>query len=166
MPSMSLRRGHAAVVAALLMAATALPASAASLSRSVEVKGSAATVWAAIGPFCAIKTWHPAIGACSLDGKSPPTRTLTTKDGKARFVELQTTRSDAGHSYSYTFTSSPVPVTRYSSTLQVTAKGPDHAVITWSGDYTPDAGKEKDALGALTGIYESGLAALKTRFGG
>lgn len=154
------------VAAALFMAATALPASAATLSRSVEVKGSAAAVWAAIGPFCAIETWHPAIGACTLDGKAPPTRTLTTKDGKARFVELQTTRSDAGHSYSYTFTSSPVPVTRYSSTLQVAPKGPDRAVITWSSDYTPEAGKEKDALSALSGIYESGLAVLKTRWGG
>jgi len=134
-----------------------------SLSRSVEVKGSPAEVWSVIGPFCAIGAWHPAIGSCAEDGKSPSTRTLVTKDGKATFVELQTARSDAGHSYSYTFTSAPVPVTHYSSTLKVVAKGKDTSTVTWSGAYIPDAGKAKDAKDALAGIYESGLDAIKSK---
>src|ERR1700754_3113227 len=65
-----------------------------SLTRSIDVKGDPATVWALIGPYCAIKDWHPAIGACTEDGKSTPTRTLTTKDGAAVFVERQTARDD------------------------------------------------------------------------
>ena len=146
------------------LALFALPASAASLSRSVEVNGTPAAVWAAIGPFCAIQQWHPAIGTCTEDGKSPPTRTLVTKDGKATFVELQTANSPQKHRYGYTFVSSPLPVTNYRSTLKVTAKGSDHSLVTWSGDYTPDQGKEKDADQALSGIYESGLQAIEAKF--
>ena len=135
-------------------------ASAATLARSVDVKGSPAQVWSAIGPFCAIAKWHPAIGACTTDNKTPLTRTLLTKDG-ARFVELQTARSDAEHRYSYSFTASPVPVTHYTSTFSVAAKGAGVSTVTWSGAYTPNAGKAKDADAALSGIYESGLAAIK-----
>ena len=36
---------------------------------------------------------------------------IVTKDGKAVFVETQTARSDAEHRYSYSFNSSPLPVT-------------------------------------------------------
>ena len=152
------------VAAAACAIAAVSPACAATLSRSVDVNANPSAVWAMIGPFCAIKDWHPAIGACATDGKTPPTRSLVTRDGKARFVELQTGRSDAKHRYSYAFVSSPLPVTHYRSTIQVIAKGGGVSTVIWAGDYTPDAGTEKQASDALTGIYESGLAAIKARF--
>lgn len=151
------------ICALILLTACAAPASAATLSRSVDVNGTPETVWATIGPFCAIKDWHPAIGTCTQDDATPPTRTLVTKDGKATFVETQTVRSDAKHLYSYIFKSSPLPVTRYASTIAVTAKSDGVSTVTWSSTYTPDPGKEKDATDALTGIYDAGLGAIKAR---
>jgi hypothetical protein len=148
----------------IVLAAWAFPASAASLSRSVEVDGSPSAIWSAIGPFCAIGEWHPAIATCTEDGNKPSTRTLVTKDGKATFVELQVANNPEKHRYSYSFVSSPLPVTHYRSTLQVTAKGNAHSTVTWSGDYTPDQGKEKDAEAALNGIYDAGLQAIKLKF--
>jgi Polyketide cyclase / dehydrase and lipid transport len=144
--------------------ATTSAASAATLSRSVDVHATPAAVWSVIGPFCAIKDWHPAIGTCAEKAGSAPTRTLVTKDGTATFEETQTARSDVGHRYSYIFNSSPLPVTNYTSVLQVTAKDRDTSTVTWSSRYTPDRGKELDASNALSGIYETGLGAIKTRF--
>jgi uncharacterized protein YndB with AHSA1/START domain len=138
-------------------------ASAATVSRSIEVNGAPATVWSAIGAFCAIKDWLPPVGMCIEDGKTPPTRTLVTKDGKASFVEKQTARNDPEHSYSYTFVSSPLPVTNYTSTIKVTAKSEGVSTVTWTGIYTPDSGNERDASDALNGIYESGLATIKAK---
>jgi hypothetical protein len=154
----------ASVTASALYRADAAASPAASLSRSVDVKGTPDQVWSKIGAFCAIKDWHPAIGACTEDGKRPSTRTLVTKDGAATFVELQTASSRAKHRYSYTFVSSPLPVTHYASTFKVTAKAPGVSTVTWSGHYVPNAGKEADAKAALAGIYESGLAQIKTEF--
>ena len=37
------------------------------------------------------------------------------------------------------------------------------STVTWSGAYTPDPGKEKDAHDALKGVYETGLAAIKAK---
>jgi Polyketide cyclase / dehydrase and lipid transport len=142
------------------------PASSAELTRSTDVAATPSAVWSTIGPFCAIKDWHPVVGTCSEDGRVPPTRTLVTKDGKVTFVETQVARNDAERTYSYNFVSSPFPVTKYIGTIKVSAKGPGRSTITWHGTYVPLPGKEKDADAAFAGVYEAGLAALKSRFGG
>lgn len=162
--SKTIALGRSVAIAAIALGFGASAASAASLSRSMEINGAPAAVWSAIGAFCAIKDWLPPVGMCIEDGKTPPTRTLVTKDGKAAFVEKQTARNDAEHTYSYSFVSSPLPVTNYSSTIKVTAKGEGTSLITWTGTYTPDAGKEKDANEALNGVYEAGLTSIKAKF--
>jgi len=146
-----------------VMASTPAPARTASLTRSINVNSSPAAVWAAIGPFCSISEWHPAIASCSEDGKSPPTRTLKTRDGDATFVELQTARNTIRHSYSYTFTSAPIPVTNYNSTLSVVANGHRGSTVRWSGVYRPNPGMDRAAANALSGIYVSGLQSIQAR---
>src|SRR4051794_4546948 len=153
----------AALGAVVLVSAGTAPAFAATISRSADVKASAAAIWSVIGPFCAIKDWLPPVGECVEDGKTPPTRVLVTKDGKAAFVETQTARNDAERSYSYAFLSSPLPVSNYTSTIKVTANRDGTSTVTWSGSYIPDQGKEKAASEALNGVYEAGLAEIKTR---
>lgn len=161
---------HYVRFAAICLAAFALAmvaaaqARAGSLTRSAEVAGTPDQVWAQIGGFCAIKDWHPAIGMCVTDGKTPVTRTLITKDGKAAFVETEMARDDAKHRYSYNFVASPLPATKYLATISVVAKGANASTIVWHGDFTAAKGKDKDVEAALTGIYESGLAALKAKF--
>ncbi len=140
------------------------PAFAETLSRSIDVSATPTAIWSAIGPFCAIKEWLPPVGSCTEDGKFPPTRTLVTKDGTSRFVEMQTRRDDADQTYSYTFVSSPLPVTNYVSTLKVAAKNDGVSTVIWSSTYTPNSGQAQDVSEALRGIYESGLAAIKARF--
>jgi hypothetical protein len=155
---------RSAALCAVALGFGAMPVSAANLTRSIEVNGAPSAVWSVIGSFCAIKDWLPPVGTCIEDGKSPPTRTLVTKDGKASFVETQTARNEKEHSYSYAFLSSLLPVTNYKSTIKVTAKGDGVSVVTWTGTYTPDSGKEKDAIDALSGVYEAGLAGIQARF--
>ena len=150
-------------VASTCFGVAAPAASASTVSRSVVVPGTPSAVWALIGPFCAIRDWLPPVGTCTEDGSVPPTRTLVTKDGTATFVERQTARSDTRHFYSYTFLSSPLPVTRYSSTIQVAARGQGQSTVTWRGKYTPNAGKEQDAQAALDGIYAAGLESIRNQ---
>jgi hypothetical protein len=142
--------------------ASAAPPATGSLTRTVDVAASADAVWSAIGGFCAIKDWHPAIATCS-EIHAPTVRTLVTKDGSATFVEPETARNDAKRQYSYTFAAAPIPVSHYNATISVTPKK-SGATVTWHGTWTPEPGKEKAAMDALTGIYESGLDALKVKF--
>lgn len=136
-------------------------APAASLSRSAEIDAPAAAVWSLVGPFCAIKDWHPVIGSCTVSGA---TRTLVTKDGKTTFVEPQVARNESERFYSYTFKGTPFPVSHYIGTIWVVESGAGASTVMWTGTYTPLPGKEKDADAAFAGVYDSGLAALKARF--
>jgi hypothetical protein len=152
----------ALLVAAGASFSSAAPAATpAAISRSAVVQGAPEAVWAMIGSFCAIERWLPPVGTCSEDGGVPPVRTLVTRDGAATFVERQTARSDAETSYSYVFVSSPLPVTRYASTIRVKAYGPGMSTVTWSATYVPDAGQEDAAATALDDIYESGLESIQ-----
>jgi hypothetical protein len=152
------------VGALVFMGASAPRASAATLSRSIDVNATPAQVWATIGPFCSIKDWHPVVATCTEDGQTPPVRTLVTRDGKTTFVEMQTARSDTKYIYSYNFISSPFPVTHYAAQIEVSAKGAGVSTVTWTGSYIPNPGKEREALEALRGVYETGLSAIKARF--
>lgn len=162
-------RDKSALVAAKLTALACFAfnvsaADAAMLSRSADVNGSVSAVWSMIGPFCAIKDWLPPVGTCTEKADAMPERTLVTRDGKATFVEAQTARSEAEHSYSYTFKSSPLPVTDYVSTIKVVARTDGISTVTWSSTFVPNTGKEKDAIEALTGIYDFGLTMIKSKF--
>jgi hypothetical protein len=118
---------------------------------------SADAVWAKIGDFCGIGKWHPAIEKCALsaDGK---TRTLSLKGG-GTVVEHLEKWDAAGHSYTYSIVSGPLPVTNYLSTITVSASG-SGSVLTWTGKYDAKGAPDADAQKAIQGIYDSGLAAL------
>ena len=139
------------LAAASLFAGT-VDSRAASVSKSIDIKAPADKVWAMIGPFCSIKDWHPAIGQCMESGN---VRTLTTKDGKAQFIEKKT--ASAGMSYSHAIEKSPLPISNYVSTLKVMPRGKDGSTAVWSSTYTPNAEHEPAAATAISGIYQAGL---------
>ena len=161
------RLRSATAVAALAfgaLAACSSNASAGSLTRTTNVAASADEVWSAIGPFCAIKDWHPMIATCDTDAKVPPTRTLVTKDGKATFVETEIARDDAKRLYSYNFVSSPLPVPKYLATIRVVPHGAHASTIIWHGDFVAAPGKASGVKTTLANIYETGLKAIKAKF--
>jgi hypothetical protein len=120
---------------------------------------SADAMWAKIGDFCGIGTWHPAIEKCALsaDGK---TRTLSLKGG-GTIVEKLVKMDAAHHSYTYAIVSSPLPVAHYRSTISVAAKGAG-SVVSWKGKYEAKGASDADAKKTIDGIYASGLKALTT----
>jgi Polyketide cyclase / dehydrase and lipid transport len=143
-----------AVVAASLVALTAVPASAIESSIKGSSTASADAVWAKIGDFCGIGKWHPAIEKCvlSADGKE---RTLSLKGG-GTFVEKLEKRDDAAHSYTYSIVSGPLPVTNYMSTISVAAAGTG-STITWSGKYDAKGASDADAKKTMDGVYQGGV---------
>jgi hypothetical protein len=150
---------------AVLMLATglvALPALALEVRQSVEVAASPEQVWQAIGGFCSIAEWHPAVARCAAgeqDGAA--LRKLTTVDG-AMLVERRVQYSEEGMSYSYQIVESPLPVEDYEATLAVmdSAGG---SMITWSGEFVAAGAPDAEARTAIEDLYAAGLAALRER---
>ncbi|HTO82836.1 MAG TPA: SRPBCC family protein [Methylomirabilota bacterium] len=148
---------------AVLALVASVPAQAAEVSKVIEAKGTVDKAWAALGDFCGIKDWHPAIANCVLSEKDgAKIRTLTTKDGGV-LVEKMTQWDDAGHSYGYAILESPLPVANYVSTIAVKDAAGGAVSITWSSTFDPKGASEEDASKVIAGIYDAGLGALKAK---
>jgi hypothetical protein len=136
------------------------PAFALDVKRSVDVSAAPDAAWKAIGDFCGIGNWHPAVAKCEISRKDGATfRTLTLKGG-GEILEKETARDDSGRSYSYGIETSPLPVTNYGATLSV-APHAGGSTILWTAHF--DAKGESDAKAGevIGGIFDAGLGALK-----
>ena len=146
-----------AIVAGAVLLLSGLTAWALESSAKTASKLSADALWSKIGDFCGISNWHPAVEKCELsaDGK---TRTLSLKGG-GTIVEALVKMDAAGHSYTYSIVSSPLPVANYTSTIGVAADGAG-SVMTWVGKYDAKGASDAEAKKVIDGIYNSGLKSL------
>jgi hypothetical protein len=146
-----------AVAAGAALLASGLAANALESNAKATSKLSADALWAKIGDFCGISKWHPAVEKCELsaDGK---TRTLSLKGG-GTIVEALLNLDAAGHSYTYSIVSGPLPVANYTSTIAVSADG-GGSVVTWSGKYEAKGASDAESQKVIQGVYDGGLKAL------
>lgn len=141
------------------LALMSAPALALEAHVSKDTAGSASGVWAAIGDFCGIGSWHPAVASCELSEKDGATmRTLTLKDG-GKILEKQTAFDAGAMSYSYEIVESPLPVANYKSTIKVVDKD-GGATIDWSGTFDAKGASDDDAVKTIAGIYQAGVDSL------
>ncbi|ACK51467.1 conserved hypothetical protein [Methylocella silvestris BL2] len=147
----------ALLYAAGFATAAAAPALALTVTKSTEIPAAPAKVWAAVGDFCGIADWHPAIAKCELSSKNGrPIRTLTLKDGGVLVEEL-IKRDDKAMAYSYAILESPLPVAAYRSTIEVKPKG-SGSLLTWTGTFKKARGSDNaKAQDSIAGIYDAGL---------
>lgn len=143
---------------------------------TVEINAPADKVWAAVGNFQDMG-WHPAFVKTEGEGGNDvgAKRTLTVESGGQIFEVL--TKYDAEKmSLSYEITEvdvKVVPVTNYSASLTVTPKG-DKSEVEWKGAFyrgyvnndPPPELSDEAAVEAITGVYKSGLEALKKKLEG
>lgn len=150
------------LLAAGLLACAATPAFAVEVTRTIEVAAAPGASWEAIGQFCGIGVWHPAVAKCELGvRKAHAARTLSLKGG-GTILEEETARSDREMSYSYIIIESPLPVDDYSSTISVKPHGAG-STITWTGDFKAKGASDAKAAEVIGGIYDAGLGALKAK---
>lgn len=183
MPYRSGRRRRLLALSSLtiLAASLAMPALAHGPTRqkvteTITINAPAAKVWAVIGNFDALKDWHPLVEASPADKGNEPgsVRTLTFKGGGELVETLQRHEADLMR-YSYRAKDGgALPVTNYTSTIAVTAKGDNVSEVEWRGafyrgfpnnDPPPDQNDEA-AVKAITGAYQAGLTALKKKVEG
>lgn len=174
------RRPFTRHLAALLGAtalATALPLTAQAhgptrqkVTETVTIDAPAATVWARIRDFGALKDWHPAVADSPANqGNAVGSVRLVKLKGGGELTETLEGHDEAQMKYSYRLRDgSPLPVSNYTSTVRVTDAG-GKAQVEWRGafyrgypnnDPPPDQNDEA-AVKSVTGVYQSGLANLK-----
>lgn len=115
------------------------------------------TVWSVIGDPSGISSWHPAIAESPVSGSQ---RLCTLANG-AEVHERIDSIDASERTYSYSITESPLPLAEYHSTIKVDSEG-DGSVVTWSANFEPSGAPAEDVAALLTGVYQAGLAALRT----
>lgn len=152
---------HKTLAWAGALAAIAGVAQAAEVKETIEIAAAPGKVWVAIGDFCGIANWHPAVAKCELS-EDKKVRTLTTGDG-AKLIEPLERWDDAGMTYTYRIQESPLPVDNYISTIKVTGSG-DKSMIEWSSTFDPKGVSEDEATKVMSGLYQAGFEGLKKKF--
>ena len=136
----------------------------------ITIDAPADAVWGRIKNFDALKDWHPAIAESPADQGNAvgSVRQLKLKGGGAL---AETIESYSGEQMKYSYRAKDggaLPVSNYTSTIQVTADG-GKAIVEWRGafyrayqnnDPPPDQNDEA-AVQAITVVYKSGLENLK-----
>lgn len=137
----------------------------------ITIDAPADAVWAQIKDFDALAKWHPAVAESPADkgNTEGSVRTVKIKGGGSLVESLERYNAE-GRSYTYRAKDGgALPVTNYTSTLTVSGDGAKSSV-EWRGafyrgfpnnDPPPDQNDEA-AVKAVTGVYQSGLANLKS----
>ncbi len=137
---------------------------------TVTINAPAATVWARIKDFAALKNWHPAVESSDApQGNTVGSERTVKLKGGGQISELLEGWDDAAMKYSYRAKDGgALPVTNYTSTLRVSGDG-NTCQVEWRGAFyraypnnnPPPDQNDEAALSAVTGVYQSGLANLK-----
>jgi polyketide cyclase/dehydrase/lipid transport protein len=148
-----------ALAALLLGSASAF---AITVKKRTEAPGLPPQIWAIVGDFCAIKTWHPAVADCVQEKEGDVVfRTLTLKDG-GKIKEKLTGTEELG--YTYEIVESPLPVKNYKSKLWLEVDDePDRSVIYWQSDFDANGASDDDAKAKITGILADGVKGIKAQ---
>jgi mxaD protein len=142
------------------------------VSKTMTFNAPADKVWSTVKNFDGWAKWHPALASDEIvEGKNNTVgavRVLTLKGG-GTIKERLNAYNESGRVVRYSIVESVLPVSSYSSTLTVKAAGPSKSVMTWSGHFKrkntaaapADNENDKAAVDAITGVYTSGLDAVK-----
>lgn len=140
------------------------------VARSIDIAAPADAVWAIVGDFADMSYLDAMVSETEIvrgeNNAVGAQRAITLHDG-GRILETLTDRQAQPPTLSYRMDEGPLPVADYQATLEVTPSG-DASRVTWSGRFRPladaatgdDDGTAAEAL--IGGIYEAGLAAIKT----
>ncbi|TPE48512.1 SRPBCC family protein [Amaricoccus solimangrovi] len=145
------------------------------VEETIDIAAPPETVWARVGNFDDM-SWLPGVVSTEATNGNEidSERTLTLNDASGpKIVEVLDKYDATKRSYKYRIESVDVkvlPVTNYSSTIEVD-DGPDGgSTVHWKGAFyrgfpnndPPAELNDEAAIAAVTKLYQSGLAALKS----
>ncbi len=140
------------------------------VSEKIAIAAPPAAVWARMGSFDALKDWHPAVAESASDkGNVEGSVRVVKLKGGGQIIESLEGWDAAKMKYSYRAKDGgALPVSNYTSTISVSADGAG-SVVEWRGAFyrghpgnePPPDQNDEAAVKAVTGVYQSGLAAIK-----
>jgi hypothetical protein len=136
------------------------------VSMSTRINASADQVWKVLRDFNGLPAFIDAIKKSTLEGSGVGAlRTLTLEGGGPPIVEKLEKFDDQAKTLSYSIVTSPLPVTEYFSTVEVTDLGPGQCELKWYSTFQPKDVPEPEAVKIVEGVYSGAFEGLKKLFG-
>ena len=142
------------------------------VTEEIAISAPPAEVWKLIGNFNGWSAWHPAIesSTATQGNEIGSVRTLKLKGGGQLIEEIEGYDNEAMTLKYRAKDGGALPVTNYSSTILVKPADGGGSVVTWRGAFyrgfpnndPPPELNDDAAIAAVTGVYKTGLANLKT----
>ncbi|PKU24152.1 SRPBCC family protein [Telmatospirillum siberiense] len=148
-----------AILASAASFASGGSAHAIDVEKHVPVAAAPSAAWRAIGDFCGIAQWHPAVAKCELSRRDGITYRTLSLNGGGTLVEKLLSWDAAHRRYSYGIVDGPLPVAGYRSTISV-RRGAHGAIITWGGTFSAKGVPDDKAKAVIAEIYTGGLDSL------
>lgn len=121
--------------------------------------------WNIIGNFNGLPAFVPVVIHSKTEGTGAgAVRTLTLRDGSQVKEKLEEISVGAPWKLSYSIVSSPLPVTDYHATMELSELGTNGCMLTWSGSFVPYMVKESVAYEVIQDIYHMGFEGLSKLF--
>lgn len=128
-------------------------------------------VWARVRDFNGLPDWHPGIAESRIEGGLPAdkvgcVRNFGLVDG-GRIREQLLALSDYDYRCSYSILDSPMGVTNYIATLELTPiTDGNRTFIQWSAEFDCAPGEARRLQNDIgQGVFQKGFDALKREFG-
>lgn len=128
----------------------------ATVSLRQEYSHSASVIWSIIGDPGDAASWIPSLDASRLEGDI---RHLTFSDGNPARERIAA-HDDENRTYTYEYIDGPLPLARYTSTIQVDEAGAG-SVVLWNAEFRAagddTAAVEEELSVGIGAIYRSAL---------
>jgi len=138
---------------------------------SSVINASADTVWSRVRDFNGMPQWHPGIADSRIENNQPSDRVgcirhFHTRDG-GMIREQLLALSDFEYSQTYEILESPMGVTNYIATLQLTpVTDGNRCFAEWSAEFECAPGREAELTQSIgQGVFQAGFDALKRSYG-
>jgi mxaD protein len=136
------------------------------VSREAIVERSPETVWKLVGSFNSLDVWLPPVRNSSYKGEATHPGAIRVLDlgNNASVTEKLLSYSSVEHHYSYTFLSSPLPVSNYVATIELSPVAEGRTLVKWTSTFDAAGTPDDNAKEAIQGIYDAGLSKLTAIF--
>jgi Polyketide cyclase / dehydrase and lipid transport len=127
-----------------------------------EIGASADAVWAVVGDFGGLV--RALGGPVELEGEGIGQLRTITFGSHAVVERLEELDQDAKRITYVILQPGPLPVRDYRATMQLEPSGDGSCTLTWFSDFEPQGASEEDAVKAVRGVYDGGIAGLQRHF--
>lgn len=114
-------------------------------------------VWAVIGHFHGLHTWHPGI-TDSMASEDGTVRTLRLAGDGGTVVETRTGEGDLHHSYR--IDESPMPIKDYEATVMA-REANEGAKVVWSAEFEVDGITEAEGMEMMHTFIDAGFDSIE-----